>query len=518
MSNPADDYVKPGDVLDGKYLVERVLGAGGMGIVVQAKHKTLNKRVAIKFMRPDQLGDGESVARFQREAKAAASLQSEHTARVQDTGRLENGAPYMVMEFLVGSDLGELLERSGRMPHGRAVELVLQACEALAEAHARGIVHRDVKPRNLFLAHTVDGRPLVKVLDFGLAKDLDSSTDRALTATTAVMGSPQYMSPEQMRASRDVDRRTDIWSMGVCLYELLTAKMPFDAPTVPMLCAMVLKEDPAPPHLVNPAVPLPLSDAVMRCLQKTASDRFVDIADFAAAIEPFGDGASQGAAARVRGVLTSTRLVSDAPPPHLPPRAPVAARAVSGALDNTLAHSDTRTAASFDSKPKKKEGPTHRAVVGMLAGASALGLALVVVVAFPGKNFRRAGEARPVGSESAATGPGFGGADAESLIGTPAAPVPTIAQVATQVPTQVPTQIPNMATALPPPTATAPGTGAPAASAATAPRPTVTGRRPILPTPAKPPATVAIATPTATTPPPPPPTATAPKSDPGNKF
>ncbi len=380
MSNRLDESVKPGDVLDGKYLVERVLGSGGMGVVVQARHKTLNKRVAIKFMRAEALRDGESVARFQREANAAASLQSEHTARVQDTGRLADGAPYMVMEFLTGKDLGQLLEESGAQPYESAVALVLQACEALAEAHARGIIHRDIKPRNLFLAQRVDGRPLLKVLDFGLAKHVESGDDHALTRTTAVMGSPQYMSPEQMRASRDVDRHTDIWSLGVCLYELLTGTVPFDAPTVPMLCALVLKEAPKPPNEVRLGLPAALAQAVMRCLEKEPSLRYDDVGELADVLEPFGGTAAAGAASRVRGVLATAHAL-----PAEPSRRSfdvASARTMNaGALDETLVHSDTKTAASFDSKPSKMHA--SRTVALRIAGfaAAALGsLAVVVVV------------------------------------------------------------------------------------------------------------------------------------------
>ncbi len=378
MSNRLDDSVKPGDTLDDKYIVERVLGSGGMGVVVQARHKTLNRRVAIKFMRSEQLNDGESVARFQREANAAASLLSEHTARVQDTGRLADGAPYMVMEFLVGKDLGQLLEETGALHPGHAVELVLQACEALAEAHGRGIVHRDIKPRNLFLAQRVDGRPLLKVLDFGLAKHIESNGDHALTRTTAVMGSPQYMSPEQMRASRDVDRHTDIWSLGVCLYELLTGKVPFDAPTVPMLCALVLKEAPIPPHEVARGMPLLLSMAVMRCLEKDPAARFGDVAELADAIEPFASSGAFGSAGRVRSVLASTRPF-EVQPSVVPPGM-VSARSVNspGALDATLAHSDTKTAAAFDSKPTKERGA--RAIGLRIAATVAASLAAIAVV------------------------------------------------------------------------------------------------------------------------------------------
>jgi len=223
--------VEIGQVLAEKYRVERVLGAGGMGVVVAAHHLQLELEVAIKFLRGEALMDGEAVARFQREARAAVKLKSEHVARVLDVGTLASGSPFLVMELLDGLDLGTLIESGEKIATGDAVDYVLQASEAVAEAHSLGIVHRDLKPRNLFLTTRVDGRPLVKVLDFGISKLLEGAAEGAnftLTSTTDIVGSPSYMSPEQLRSARTVDERTDIWSLGVVLFELLTAKLPFD--------------------------------------------------------------------------------------------------------------------------------------------------------------------------------------------------------------------------------------------------------------------------------------------------
>lgn len=183
--------VNEGEILAGKYRVERVLGVGGMGVVVAALHIALDERVAIKFLLPEALTNAEAVARFAREARAAVKIKSQHVARVIDVGTLETGAPYMVMEFLKGQDLSNHLRQHGALPIADAVDFVLQACEALAEAHALGIVHRDLKPSNLYLTHQRDGTPVVKVLDFGISKvsgDAREKSDGALTRTSALMG------------------------------------------------------------------------------------------------------------------------------------------------------------------------------------------------------------------------------------------------------------------------------------------------------------------------------------------
>jgi len=291
--------VQPDEVIGGKYCVERILGAGGMGIVVVARHVDLRTRFALKIMRPEAARDADSVERFLREARAAVQLKGEHCVQVLDVGKLENGSPFMVMEFLVGHDLGEIIARDGARSPAEAVDYILQACAGVAEAHARGIVHRDLKPQNMFVTTSTDGKPLLKVLDFGLAKSLRTTKEvRALTQTTAVMGSPVYMSPEQMRASREVDTRTDTWSLGVCLHELLTGKPPFDGATFPELCSMVLKEQPAP---LPSDIPRKLVKIVGRCLEKKPERRFADLGELAFALEEFAP--ARGAAAKIRAVL-----------------------------------------------------------------------------------------------------------------------------------------------------------------------------------------------------------------------
>ena len=298
-----------GEVIAGKYRVERVLGRGGVGIVVQATHLRLNQRVAIKLLLSTAMPD--AAARFLREAQAAVRLKSEHVARVLDVGELASGAPFMVMEFLEGSDLDDLLQKRGAQPIPDAIHYILDACEAMAEAHAAGIVHRDLKPANLFLTTAADGGKSVKVLDFGISKD-SGGVDPAqpgmkLTQTTTVFGSPLYMSPEQMRAARLTDARSDIWSLGVILYELVTGKLPFDAEMYPDLVYKVNVEPPPPPSSIRRDLPAKLEAAILRCLEKDAAKRFPDVGKLAAAIAPFGPPEARTAAERIQRVLDSTR-------------------------------------------------------------------------------------------------------------------------------------------------------------------------------------------------------------------
>jgi serine/threonine-protein kinase len=268
-----------GRVIDNRYRIDRDLGSGGSGTVYGAFDAYRGAPVAIKILRPEAATDAERLLRFDREARVLANIRCEHVVTMYGTGKLEGGEPYLVMELLEGSDLGGMLEAERRIPYPRAVDYILQACTAVHAAHEQGIVHRDIKLSNLFCTHRPNRSAFVKVLDFGLAKEVDFA--HPLTATMAVLGSPLYMSPEQMRASRDVDLRTDIWSLGVCLFELVTGRPPFDAPSIGMLFAQVLTEAPPLAHVVDPSLPEELSVVIAHCLEKKPEGRFKSAADLA---------------------------------------------------------------------------------------------------------------------------------------------------------------------------------------------------------------------------------------------
>ncbi len=289
-----------GDVLAGKYRVDKILGIGGMGMVVAATHLELDQRVALKFMLPGALESAEASARFLREARAAGRLNSDHVCRVMDVGRFDTGVPYIVMEYLQGENLAALLRRRGPLRVSDAVDFVLQGIEGLAEAHAHGIIHRDLKPDNLFLHKRNDGGSLVKVLDFGISKFSGGHS----TKTGDIMGSPAYMAPEQMESTRSVDHRADVWSLGVVLYQLVTAKPPFQGDTLPLLCLHVVNDAPLPMSAIRGDLPEGFEAVVMKCLEKEPADRFVDVGQLAQALAPFGPKNATTSASRIQIVLT----------------------------------------------------------------------------------------------------------------------------------------------------------------------------------------------------------------------
>ena len=310
-----------GEVVAGKYRIEKMLAEGGMGIIYEATHLQLDEKVAIKFLRAELIGPqaGELPGRFLREARTSAKIKSEHVVRVHDVGSTDAGGPYIVMEFLTGEDLDQIVSHHGVLPIQQAIDYVLQACEALAEAHDLGIVHRDLKPANLFLTHRADGSPCVKVLDFGISKFKDgagNTRDFGMTKTHTVMGSPSYMSPEQMRSSKDVDPRADIWAIGIILYELLTGTVPFDGDSMPQICAAIIEDDPKSIRTMRPEITAELEAIVTRCLAKDPDDRFPNVAVLAQALSPWGTSEAWASADRIARVLrvSGQEGTGDAPP------------------------------------------------------------------------------------------------------------------------------------------------------------------------------------------------------------
>ena len=313
--------VQSGAVLAGRYRVQRVIGAGGMGVVVAAEHIQLAEPVALKFLLPEIEQDADAKSRFAREAWTTAKIKSEHVVRVLDVGELPSGAPFLVMEYLDGTDLATTLASQGPMPVSQAVQFMLQACEGVAEAHALGIVHRDLKPSNFFCVRRSDGVIAIKVLDFGMSKLMRRTglgISHSITAPALIVGSPLYMSPEQMNSAKDVDVRTDIWSLGAILYELLAGACPFVAETFPELAVKIAVEAPPSLRARRDDVPRGLERVVLRCLEKDRKRRFDDVAQLAAELVEFAPARACVHAERAARVLQLQRTVSGhVPSPQL---------------------------------------------------------------------------------------------------------------------------------------------------------------------------------------------------------
>jgi serine/threonine protein kinase len=461
-----DGIPREGEVIAGKFVVERVLGIGGMGAVVAARHMHLGQRVAVKFLLPEAAEEKDAVERFLREARAAVGLQSAHVVRVSDVGTLDNGLPYMLMEFLSGHDLSKLLEQRGPLPVQETVDYILQACEAIAEAHGIGLVHRDLKPGNLFVTARPDGSPLVKVLDFGISKAIDpTSMEKSLTKTSSIMGSPLYMSPEQLRSAKRVDTRTDIWAIGVILYELSSGGMPFDDETMTAVCAKIVADPPVPLRERRPSVPPGFEAVVMRCLEKDLAKRYQTVGELAAALRPF---------ASAEGALSADR-VSRIGRPSLAsvPSAPQI-RAASASAQETQTSAGRGGVALAETVANWQTGSSQRGKRTRTVALAAVGVGLAVAVG-----------AVVVRTMSRGASAAAGGASAVVQAApptTPAAPDTAVAATTTA------------ATATPPPASAAATTTAAVAATAPAARP---GARPTVPPP--PAATAApAATPAAT--------------------
>lgn len=290
----------PGELVLGKYRIERVVGRGGMGVVLAAHHELLATRVAIKMLLPRYREDASAEQRFLHEGRMAAQVRSEHVAHILDVGKVEN-LPYIAMEYLEGEDLDDVLERKKQLEVGETVDHVLQAIEGLAHAHKLGIVHRDLKPANLFVAKGADG-PTTKLIDFGISK-MDAEIpngDPRLTQTGTLVGSPVYMSPEQIRSAKEVDVRTDIWSLGTVLYELLAGRPPFLCEEAWQVLTAILTQPHNPVRSLRPDVPEKLCEVISRCLRKSPEHRFQNVAELADALVPFGSGTFASCAVRAR--------------------------------------------------------------------------------------------------------------------------------------------------------------------------------------------------------------------------
>jgi serine/threonine-protein kinase len=407
-SQKLDAAVRAGDVIAGKYRVERLLGQGGMGMVVAARHLELDEQVAIKFLLPESLDSPEVVARFAREARSAVRIKNEHVARILDVGRLESGVPYIIMEYLDGVDLAVWLRQRITLSVEQGVDFILQACEAIAAAHALGIIHRDLKPANLFVVKLGDGSRSIKVLDFGISK-LTAQEDslRAITHTSAVLGSPLYMPPEQMRSARNADTRSDIWALGVILYELLAGSPPFGGESMTEVLTQVLEVEPENLSLRAPQVPPELAAVVQQCLQKDRALRYASIAELARALAPFAPARGHLSAERIARVLTGSGL--DAADAHAPARTPAPE---SGPVAGTRASwGGTQFAAQ-----------RSRRHVLVLGGATAV--AVVAVAAFWVWGRREPAVVGP--TTSIATGSDGSVSPGVAVPSKPVAPVPTL--------------------------------------------------------------------------------------------
>ncbi|MBK6693535.1 MAG: protein kinase [Myxococcales bacterium] len=315
-----------GMVLDGRYRIDRLLGQGAMGAVYAAEHLVLKTRVAIKVL--VARATPESLARFAQEARVTAELRSEHAIRVLDVATPDGRAPYIVMELLEGTDLEGLLKRRTRLPLDEAARYVLEACDAVAEAHALGVVHRDLKPANLFLTTgRQEGAPTIKVLDFGLSKIVrgEALGDVSLSKTYAFMGSPAYMSPEQIRNAKAADHRADIWSLAVVLYELVTGALPFPDDSAAVLLLAIANKPWVPASERRGELPASFDAVLARCLEKEPADRYPDIAAFVDALRPFAARAPSRALHSVQHESAALSAgSSNAPkafgPPRLEPR------------------------------------------------------------------------------------------------------------------------------------------------------------------------------------------------------
>ncbi|MBI5532807.1 MAG: serine/threonine protein kinase [Deltaproteobacteria bacterium] len=365
--------VRVGEVVAGKFRVERIVGKGGMAVVVEATHLQLDERVALKFLRLDRMKRAAPEERFLQEARAAVRIKSEHVARVLDVGVRDDCCPFIVMEFLEGSDLGQVLGTSGALPVEEAAEYVVQACDGLAEAHARGIVHRDLKPENLFRVVQADGWRSIKLLDFGIAKVRDMMVAQAIDDTDqpklAVenMGTPSYMSPEQLKSPMDVDHRTDIWSLGAVLFELITGTRPFVAVDFPTLVYEIRYAKHGSIKELRPSVPPGLQAVIDRCLAKSPAERYQNAAELALALLPFAPRRAHVPAERALSITRAAGLLTD--PDLQVPGSAREPRVEAPTLDAVQTVADP---------PARRRSGTPWLLIGIAFAAALVGVALLL--------------------------------------------------------------------------------------------------------------------------------------------
>ncbi len=478
-AGPSPGLPLPGELFEGKYRIERRIGTGGMGVVLAALHVHLNERVAIKILHPGAANDDLARARFLREGQAAVRIRSEHVARVLDFG-LHEETPYLVFEYLAGHDLADVLRSGGPLEPEVAVGYALQVCEALAVAHAQGIIHRDIKPSNLFLMTRPDGTPCVKVLDFGISKLAGSSGQAALTGTTSAIGTPMYMSPEQMRSSPSIDHRTDIWSLGIVLHELVTGAPPYDADTVPELCTMVLERPTPRLRDTLPSAPVALEALIGRCLEKNVARRFADVRELAWALAEVAPASARVYAEKIERILAAV------------PRAPLSTADTlpSTPLGNrAMALSDEPQ--SVDQAPvpvRRRRARLATAALLVAVGATAALMGQRAVTA-PGKTAAAHGAAETIATAATATATVTATATATATMAVATAPATALGSVS--------------ASAAAPPSSPPPARTRPARPTATAAPPTASSR---VPAPAPAASTPPASTPTA------PPASSAPRA------
>lgn len=333
-------YPSAGEVIDGKYQIDKVLGEGGMGMVARAYHLLLHSRVALKFMNPQFMTFPGAVERFLQEGRASKKIRSDHVVPVEDVGKLASGAPYLVMPCLEGTDLADLLARDGTpgLPTQRAIHFTLQILRGLQAAHAASIVHRDMKPSNCFVV-THDGEPdFIRILDFGISKVQQPGQSASLTQTNSALGTPLYMSPEQARSPRDVDGRSDIYSVGVILYELLTGHTPFfsESGEFTEILFKLFTADPPPVKSTRPDLDDAFAAVVHKALARETADRYATAQEMALALEPFAGEGSKHLIARIKA-FKATEAVSIAPPPDMALPASMVAFSALDARPNTEA-------------------------------------------------------------------------------------------------------------------------------------------------------------------------------------